>query len=60
LLPYTPVQYVTFFASEIAKHGVPSVLERYLFLPETNGNGTFMLARFMGGLVHPIIDTAVG
>ncbi|KAJ7927733.1 hypothetical protein B0H13DRAFT_1861187 [Mycena leptocephala] len=52
--------YVTFFASEIAKHGVPSVLERYLFSPEANGNGTFMLARFMGGLVHPIIDTAFG
>ncbi|KAJ7913628.1 hypothetical protein B0H13DRAFT_1612389 [Mycena leptocephala] len=52
--------YVTFFASEIAKHGVPSVLERYLFSPEANGNGTFMLARFMSGLVHPIIDTAFG
>ncbi|KAJ7237857.1 hypothetical protein C8J57DRAFT_1566777 [Mycena rebaudengoi] len=26
--------YVTFFTPEIAKHGVPSVLERYLFSPE--------------------------
>jgi hypothetical protein len=51
--------YLEFFSSAIAKHGVPHVLERYVFSPEANGNGTLMLARFVGGLVHPYIQAGV-
>ncbi|KAF7348734.1 hypothetical protein MVEN_01392400 [Mycena venus] len=40
--------------------GVPGVLERYLFSPEANGNGTLMLARFVGGAVHGLIETGFG
>ncbi|KAJ6524150.1 hypothetical protein B0H19DRAFT_972283 [Mycena capillaripes] len=52
--------YLAFFSSEIAEHGVPNVLERYVFSPKANENGTLMLARFFGGLLHPIIQTGFG
>ncbi|KAJ6471492.1 hypothetical protein C8R45DRAFT_836539 [Mycena sanguinolenta] len=52
--------YLQFFSSAIAKHGVPRVLERYVFSPEANGNGALMLARFVGGLVHPYIQAGFG
>ncbi|KAJ7254214.1 hypothetical protein C8J57DRAFT_1137049 [Mycena rebaudengoi] len=52
--------YLEFFSSAIAKHGVPHVLEHYVFSPEANGNGTLMLARFVGGLVHPYIQAGFG
>ncbi|KAJ7191212.1 hypothetical protein GGX14DRAFT_481763 [Mycena pura] len=52
--------YLAFFSSEIAKHGVPRVLERYVFSPEANGNGAIMLARFFGGLLHPFIQAGFG
>ncbi|KAJ7689922.1 hypothetical protein B0H17DRAFT_1065686 [Mycena rosella] len=52
--------YLAFFSSEIVKHGVTDVLERYLFSPEANGNGSLMLARFLGGVVHPIIQAGYG
>jgi hypothetical protein len=51
--------YLAFFTSEIAKHGVSTVLERYVFSPEANGNGKLMLARFVSGLVHPLIEAGV-
>ncbi|KAJ7107340.1 hypothetical protein C8R44DRAFT_744551 [Mycena epipterygia] len=35
--------YLAFFSSEIAKHGVPGTLERYVFSPKANGNGSLML-----------------
>ncbi|KAF8217460.1 hypothetical protein K438DRAFT_1557680 [Mycena galopus ATCC 62051] len=52
--------YLAFFASEISKNGVPDVLERYIFSPEANGNGTLMLGRFVGGLLHPMIEAGFG
>ncbi|KAF7372893.1 P-loop containing nucleoside triphosphate hydrolase protein [Mycena sanguinolenta] len=52
--------YLEFFSSAIAKHGVSRVLEHYVFSPEANGNGTLMLARFVGGLVHPFIQAGFG
>ncbi|KAJ6518485.1 hypothetical protein DFH09DRAFT_228844 [Mycena vulgaris] len=52
--------YLTFFSAEILKHGVSGALERYIFSPEANGNGSLMLARFVGGLLHPIIQTGFG
>ncbi|KAJ7101866.1 hypothetical protein C8R44DRAFT_808806 [Mycena epipterygia] len=53
-------EYLAFFSSEIAKHGVTGALERYIFSPAANGNGTMMLTRFMSGLFHPIIQTGFG
>ncbi|KAJ7106322.1 hypothetical protein C8R44DRAFT_886196 [Mycena epipterygia] len=53
-------EYLAFFSSEIAKQGVSDALERYIFSPAANGNGTMMLARFMGGLLHPIFQTGFG
>ncbi|KAJ7258396.1 hypothetical protein B0H12DRAFT_1109821 [Mycena haematopus] len=52
--------YLAFFSAEIANHGVSSVLERYVFSPEANANGTMMLARFVGGLLHPMIQVGFG
>ncbi|KAJ7107346.1 hypothetical protein C8R44DRAFT_941053 [Mycena epipterygia] len=52
--------YLAFFPSEIAKHGVPGALERYVFSPKANGNGSLMLTRFVGGLLHPIIQAGFG
>ncbi|KAJ7737765.1 hypothetical protein B0H16DRAFT_1379540, partial [Mycena metata] len=52
--------YLSFFSGEIGKHGVGATLERYVFSPEANANGTFMLARFIGSLLHPIIETGLG
>ncbi|KAF8210913.1 hypothetical protein K438DRAFT_1959123 [Mycena galopus ATCC 62051] len=52
--------FLEFFSSAIAIHGVPRVLELYVFSPEANGNGKLMLARFVGGLVHPYIQAGFG
>lgn len=51
--------YLEFFSSAIAKHGVSRALERYVFSPEANCNGALMLGRFVGGLVHPYIQAGV-
>ncbi|KAJ7446572.1 hypothetical protein FB451DRAFT_788611 [Mycena latifolia] len=52
--------YLAFFSSEIAKYGVSGALERYVFSPEANGNGALMLSRFVGGLLHPLIQAGFG
>ncbi|KAJ7726744.1 hypothetical protein B0H16DRAFT_262936 [Mycena metata] len=52
--------YLSFFLAEIEKHGVSGVLERYVFSPEANANGTLMLTRFVGRLFHPMIDAGFG
>ncbi|KAF7318459.1 hypothetical protein HMN09_00355100 [Mycena chlorophos] len=49
-----------FFSAQIQNHGVAKTLEKFLFSPEANANGTVMLARFFGGAVHPIIQTGYG
>lgn len=46
-----------FFASEVEKLGAGETLEQYIFSPAANGNGTDMLLRFIGGAVHPLIQT---
>ncbi|KAJ7689939.1 hypothetical protein B0H17DRAFT_1160060 [Mycena rosella] len=51
--------YLVFFSAEIVKHGVTDVLENYVFSPEANRNGSLMLARFVGGALHPLIQTGV-
>ncbi|KAJ8501978.1 hypothetical protein ONZ51_g311 [Trametes cubensis] len=50
-------QYLDFFTKEIAEHGVGDTLEKYIFAPAANGNGACMLLRFVGGAVHPLIQT---
>lgn len=49
--------YVAFFSSEIAALGSGEVLERYIFSPAANENGAHVLLRFIGGALHPIIQT---
>ncbi|TFY69556.1 hypothetical protein EVJ58_g339 [Rhodofomes roseus] len=52
--------YLAFFADEIAQHGIEGVFERYLFSRDANENGALVLLRFIGGAVHPIIQTGYG
>ncbi|KAJ6461410.1 hypothetical protein C8R45DRAFT_912241 [Mycena sanguinolenta] len=52
--------YLAFFSVEVATYGVPSALEQYIFSPAANENGNMMLARFVGGLLHPMIQTGFG
>ena len=44
------VAYLKFFGEQIAEHGSQPTIERYIFSPAANGNGTVMLARFVSGL----------
>ncbi|PCH40152.1 hypothetical protein WOLCODRAFT_136691 [Wolfiporia cocos MD-104 SS10] len=53
-------RFLEFFASEIAGLGTSEVLEIYIFAPSANGNGAHMLLRFVGGAVHPFIQTGYG
>ncbi|KAI0822325.1 hypothetical protein BC628DRAFT_1327511 [Trametes gibbosa] len=48
--------YLDFFTSQVAAHGTGEVLERYVFSPRANGNGAYMLLRFIGGALHPLIQ----
>jgi hypothetical protein len=50
---------LAFFLLQISKDGVPAVLDRYVFSPEANANGSMMLFRFVSGLLHPIIQAGV-
>ncbi|KAI5895057.1 uncharacterized protein SCHCODRAFT_02699022 [Schizophyllum commune H4-8] len=52
--------YLKFFGEQISLHGAQSTIERYIFSPAANGNGTVMLARFVSGLLHPWIQTGFG
>ncbi|KAJ7446125.1 hypothetical protein FB451DRAFT_1376001 [Mycena latifolia] len=53
--------YLAFFSVEISTHGVSGALERYVFSPEANGNGSLMLARFVASsLEHPMIQAGFG
>ncbi|KAI0689698.1 hypothetical protein BC835DRAFT_229768 [Cytidiella melzeri] len=49
--------YVRFFSGVIAELGRAETLEQYIFSPSANGNGSSMLLRFVGGAVHPLIQT---
>ncbi|KAI0670778.1 hypothetical protein C8Q78DRAFT_1069524 [Trametes maxima] len=49
--------YLRFFTHEIIQRGVGDVLEQYVFAPAANGNESFMLLRFIGGALHPLIQT---
>ncbi|KAJ6483638.1 hypothetical protein DFH09DRAFT_949827 [Mycena vulgaris] len=52
--------YLVFFADEIAMIGVPETLRRYVMVPEANGNGAAMFARFLGGALHPWLQVGFG
>ncbi|KAI0801750.1 hypothetical protein BC629DRAFT_1581168 [Irpex lacteus] len=49
--------YVRFFTEVIAELGTGETVEQYIFSPQANGNGSHMLLRFVGGAVHPLIQT---
>ncbi|KAI0349466.1 hypothetical protein OH77DRAFT_1432025 [Trametes cingulata] len=48
--------FLNFFTREVAEHGAGEVLEKYIFSPKANGNGAYMLLRFVGGALHPLIQ----
>ena len=37
--------YLRFFSDQITEHGAEAIVERFVFSPEANGNGSIMLAR---------------
>ncbi|KZP16280.1 hypothetical protein FIBSPDRAFT_63876, partial [Athelia psychrophila] len=49
--------YLTFFLEVISTTSASAALEKYVFSPAANGNGSEMFARFMGGAFHPFIQT---
>ncbi|KAJ3523135.1 hypothetical protein NM688_g8777 [Phlebia brevispora] len=53
-------RFVEFFAGIITKLGASETIEQYVFSPAANGNGSHMLLRFIGGAVHPLIQTGYG
>ena len=56
--------YVKFFTEFVEQHGIPRTLEQYLFSPEANIGTSekqpWMLARFLSGVLHPIIHVGYG
>ncbi|KAJ6549818.1 hypothetical protein B0H19DRAFT_1378617 [Mycena capillaripes] len=52
--------YLVFFTDQITKNGVPETMRKYVMAPEANANETFMLARFFGGALHPILQVGFG
>ncbi|KAI8969608.1 hypothetical protein BD414DRAFT_502853 [Trametes punicea] len=48
--------YLDFFTREVEQYGGGEALERYVFAPAANGNETYMLLRFVGGALHPLIQ----
>lgn len=42
--------YLTFFSEEIVANGVGPTLEKYIFNPSANANGSEMLSRLVGGV----------
>ncbi|TBU62348.1 hypothetical protein BD310DRAFT_919205 [Dichomitus squalens] len=52
--------YLEFFTKRITELGAGQVLEKYVFAPAANGNEAYMLLRFVGGALHPLIQTGYG
>lgn len=52
--------YLTFFEQQIRQHGASATLERFVFSPEANSEKECMLARMIGGAVHPFIHIGYG
>ncbi|KAJ6564198.1 hypothetical protein B0H19DRAFT_942204 [Mycena capillaripes] len=52
--------YLAFFADQINRNGVPETMRKYVMTPEANGNEALMLARFLGGALHPFLQVGFG
>ncbi|KAL4251919.1 Questin oxidase-like protein [Abortiporus biennis] len=52
--------YLQFFTDKVSKLGSGFTIEQFVFSPAANGNGSNMLLRFVGGAVHPMIQTGYG
>ncbi|KAJ7702115.1 hypothetical protein B0H14DRAFT_3031160 [Mycena olivaceomarginata] len=52
--------YLAFFADQIAKKGVKETFRTYVLAPEANGNESLMLARVLGGALHPFLQIGFG
>ncbi|KAL1695729.1 hypothetical protein GGG16DRAFT_121513 [Schizophyllum commune] len=52
--------YLQLFSDHIAEHGAETTVERFVFSPEANGNGSIMLARLGSAVFHPWIQLALG
>ncbi|KAJ6454209.1 hypothetical protein C8R45DRAFT_1038361 [Mycena sanguinolenta] len=52
--------YLAFFMDEIKGKGIEETMRKYVMAPEANGNGSLMLARFLGGALHPFLQVGIG
>ncbi|KAF7346761.1 hypothetical protein MSAN_01814600 [Mycena sanguinolenta] len=52
--------YLAFFVEEIKGKGIEETMRKYVMAPEANGNGSLMLARFLGGALHPFLQVGFG
>ncbi|KAJ7670111.1 hypothetical protein DFH06DRAFT_161096 [Mycena polygramma] len=52
--------YLAFFQENIEKHGVSATMSKYVMAPEANGNEALMLARLLGGALHPFLQVGFG
>ena len=52
--------YLAFFHTYINQHGIAASLEKFIFSKEANAPDVEMLARFIGGLLHPLIHVGYG
>jgi len=52
--------YLVFFEDYIKKHGVNAALEKFVFSEEANAKDVDSLARFVGGVLHPLIHVGYG
>ncbi|KAF8141344.1 hypothetical protein EV363DRAFT_1247962 [Boletus edulis] len=52
--------FLTFFTEQIIESGASETIESYVFSAAVNVDGVQMLARFMSGIYHPLIQTAYG
>ncbi|KAF8126231.1 hypothetical protein K438DRAFT_1890805 [Mycena galopus ATCC 62051] len=52
--------YLAFFANQIKQNGVQETMRKYVMTPEANGNESLMLARLLGGALHPFLQVGFG
>ncbi|KAJ7776301.1 hypothetical protein B0H16DRAFT_1506234 [Mycena metata] len=52
--------YLAFFTEQITTNGVAEVVKKFVVAPEANGNGALMLARLVGGALHPLLEIGFG
>ncbi|KAJ7237332.1 hypothetical protein C8J57DRAFT_1247119 [Mycena rebaudengoi] len=52
--------YLDFFSEQISKNGVSETMRKYVMAPEANGNKSLMLARALGGTLHPFLKIGFG